>query len=161
MATRNAHRVVREHAQTIAASPERVFPLLCPVREAEWLDGWAYEMVHSESGVAEDGCVFRTRSRDLPETTWIVTRHDAGAGIVEFARVTAGLVATVLRLETAPAPGGRTSLRVRYTHTALGPEGAELIDRLYSEEAFAAAMAWWERSMNHFLASGTLLRHGS
>lgn len=39
---------------------ERVFPLLCPVREREWLQGWDATMVCSESGVAEPGCVFTT-----------------------------------------------------------------------------------------------------
>ncbi len=161
MATGNAHRVVRSHTQTIAAPPRRVFPLLCPVREAEWLDGWSYEMVHSESGVAEEGCVFRTRSASFPETVWVITRHDADAGVVEFARITWGLVATVLRLEAAPAPEGRTFLHVRYTHTALAPEGREFIEERYSEQAFAGAMAWWERSLAHYLATGALLRSGS
>ena len=39
-----AHRITREYRQTIEASAETVFPLLCPVREAQWLDGWRYSM---------------------------------------------------------------------------------------------------------------------
>ena len=161
MTTQNAQRVVRAHTQTIGATPQRVFPLLCPVREAEWLDGWSYEMVHSESGVAEEGCVFVSPSAALPETVWVITRHDAGAGVVEFARVTWGLAATLLRLEVEPSPGDRTALHVRYTHTALTPEGRQFIEERFSQQAFAAAMTWWERSLNHYLATGALLRKES
>ena len=34
------NRVVHEFIQTNPAAPERVFPLLCPVREADWLPGF-------------------------------------------------------------------------------------------------------------------------
>lgn len=41
-----ARRITRTYHQTINAVPETVFPLLCPVREAEWLDGWQYAMIY-------------------------------------------------------------------------------------------------------------------
>ena len=34
-----AKRVIRGYCQTINAKPADVFPLLCPVKEAQWLDG--------------------------------------------------------------------------------------------------------------------------
>ena len=55
-----SRRVTHEYIQTNAASPERVFPLLCPVREADWIPGWRYKLIYSESGVAELGCIFAT-----------------------------------------------------------------------------------------------------
>jgi hypothetical protein len=30
------------------------------VREAEWLDGWQYAMIYSDSGRIEEGAVFST-----------------------------------------------------------------------------------------------------
>lgn len=41
-----AKRITRTYGQTINASPEQVFPLICPVRETEWLDGWRYRMIY-------------------------------------------------------------------------------------------------------------------
>ena len=92
--------LVREYTQRIEAPPAAVFPLLCPVREGEWLDGWAEgcELVHSRSGVAEPGCVFRTSHPGHPVTTWVITTHDPQAGVVEFARVTPDVDATTLRI---------------------------------------------------------------
>ena len=36
--------------QVLNAPPATVFPLLCPVREAEWVPGWTVRMIHSASG---------------------------------------------------------------------------------------------------------------
>ena len=55
-------RVTRTYTQRLTAAPARVFPLLCPVREADWIEGWDPISVWSESGVAEPDCVFTTPS---------------------------------------------------------------------------------------------------
>lgn len=153
-------RVVRSFTQRIEARPDDVFPLLCPVREGEWLDGWADQvaMIHSESGVAEDGCVFRTRPSGRPETIWMVTRHDPVERIVEFARVTTGLVATRLRIQVEGQGDGSSRVHVAYTFTPLGPEGRAFVEESHSAASFREDMAWWEASMNHWLRSGRILR---
>ena len=68
MSAFDAKRVSHEYTQTNDAPPEKVFPLLCPVREADWVPGWQYRLIYSESGVAEDGCVFSTPNDAGPET---------------------------------------------------------------------------------------------
>ncbi len=153
-------RTVRSFTQQIEAPPESVFPLLCPVREAEWLDGWAdeVEIVHSDSGLAEDGCVFRTRAPGRPETVWMITRHDPVQRIVEFFRVTAGLVATRLQIGVAARAEIASSVRIVYTFTPLSPAGVAFVSEKYSEEAFREDMTWWQDSMNHWLAGGEILR---
>lgn len=158
MNNRYGSRIERTWTQRIEAPPERVFPLLCPVREAEWLEGWSYEMIHSESGVAEDGCVFRTGSDDFPETIWMVTRRSPEEGVVEFVRVTTGLMATRLRVDLEAVEGGATAVHIRYTHTPTTAAGGAFIDAHDSPAEFELSMGWWERSMNHFIASGQKLR---
>lgn len=150
--------VTRTFTQHIEALPERVFPLLCPVREAEWLDGWEYELLRSSSGLAEEGCVFRTQPPGGPETIWLVTRHEPASGRVELARVTAGLVATRLLVVVRPAGERDSAVRITYELTPTSEEGARQVAASHSEEAFRASMEWWQRSMNHYLATGTLLR---
>lgn len=154
-------RVVRRYTQVIEAAPEVVFPLLCPVREGEWLEGWAErcEVVHSDSGVAEEGCVFRTRAKDGRETVWTVTRHDPGTRVIEFHRVTPGLLATRLALGVDGRPDGRSAVSIAYTLTPLGAEGRRAIEAEWDERSFARDMAWWEQSMNHWLRTGQALRH--
>lgn len=152
--------VTRTYTQSIDAPPARVFPLICPVREAEWLEGWGEiaELVHSDSGVAERGCVFRTRSEGEPDTVWMITAHDAELGRVEFVRVTPGLVATRLEVGIEAGADDRSIVRVAYTFTPLSEAGAALVAERHSEAAFRRALEWWERSMNHWLRTGELLR---
>jgi hypothetical protein len=40
MNIRAPNRVTRSYKQRLVASVSKVFPLLCPVREADWIDGW-------------------------------------------------------------------------------------------------------------------------
>jgi len=56
-----AMNIKSRFVQQFQAPPGKVFPLLCPLREYEWIEGWQCEMLHSDSGIAEKNCVFRTR----------------------------------------------------------------------------------------------------
>ena len=46
------NRVTRTCTQRLVAAPAAVFPLLCPVREADWIDGWNPPLAISSSGIA-------------------------------------------------------------------------------------------------------------
>jgi hypothetical protein len=144
------------HTQSNDAPPERVFPLLCPVREAEWVPGWEYRMIYSQSGVAEEGCVFLTPNDSGAETVWMVTQYDPAAFRIAYAWVEPGLVATQLRISLTPAPGGKTGAHIRYVYTGLSPEGNAAVER-YTPEWFAKKMQGWETAINHFLRTGKLL----
>jgi hypothetical protein len=150
--------ITRTYTQRIEAQPDEVFPLLCPVREAEWLDGWTYEMVHSDSGFAEKGCVFKTQSPGAPETIWLITEHDPRERVVEFVRFTTGLVATRLRIHIQANPDGTSSVHISYTFTPISDAGIAFVMTHHSEEEFHRAMAWWEQSMNHYVKTGESLR---
>lgn len=153
------NRVVRTYRQTIDASPEIVFPLLCPVREVEWLDGWAFTMLYSASGLIEEGAVFTT-SFDEPDTVWLVTRHDESAGVVEFARLTPQSRTCLLKLTVMPCGEGRTHVDVSYAYTSIGHSGEAFLEA-WTNEAFLDDMRSWERSMNHFLKTGAKLARSS
>ena len=92
-------RIAHEYTQTNSASPERVFPLLCPVREAEWVPDWQYRLIYSESGIAELGCVFTTRDDDGSETTWVVTEYAPVAFKIAFAWFTPGLLVAQINIQ--------------------------------------------------------------
>ena len=132
-----------------------VFPLLCPVREAEWLDGWHYTMLFSRSGLVEEGAVFTTPGEAEADTVWIVTRHDPSRRHVEFTRFTPASRVCVLRIAVAPG-GGDSLVDIDYTYTATTPAGNTFLDR-FTEESFLRAVTFWERSMNHWLATGARL----
>ena len=156
MSTFESKRVSYEYTQTNDAPPEKVFPLLCPVREADWVPGWQSRMIYSESGVAEDGCVFTTPNGSCPETVWMITHYDPVAFEIAFAWVEPGKIATQIRITLSQAPVGKTSARICYFYTGLSPEGNAVLDR-YTTEWFQSKMQSWEKAINHFLRHGSLI----
>jgi hypothetical protein len=81
------NRVTRSYTQHLVAEPSTVFPLLCPVREADWIDGWDPRLVLSHSGFAEPDCVFVTEAGQR-DAIWYVTRHEPDNGFVEIIKIT-------------------------------------------------------------------------
>lgn len=147
-------RVSHSYTQTLVAPPEAVFPLLCPVREAEWLVDWDPLLVVSESGVAEEDCVFITPS-EPDNTIWYVTDYEPAKGFIGFVRVTPGLTATRLSIRVAPAPEGANA-HITYSHTSLGVAGDAFVDG-FTEAVFIDFMKLWEKRINHYLATGQCL----
>ncbi len=143
--------------QTNNGPVEKVFPLLCPVREKEWLDGWDYTMIHSRSGRIEQDCVFTTPNAGGPDTVWQVTQYDRHGHVIEFLRVTPqeDVVKINIRLEARDTRTTRTYISYRYT--ALNEE-QNLFIKEELEKQFTTAMDWWEKAINHYLATGTLLK---
>jgi hypothetical protein len=151
-----ARRATKTYRQTIDAIPEKVFPLLCPVREAEWLDGWQPTMIYSESGVIEEGAVFSTPHAGEADTVWIVTKHDSGKREIEFTRFTPASRICVLGITVRAKDENSSFVEISYTYTATAPAGNAFIESL-TEEAFVEAVGFWEKSMNYFLDTGKKL----
>lgn len=156
MSTFNAKRVSHEYTQTNDAPPEKVFPLLCPVREADWVPGWEYRLIYSASGVAEYGCVFSTPNDTGPETIWMTTHYDPAAFTIAYAWVEPGMIATQLRISLSPAPGGNTRARICYLYTGLSVAGNATLER-YTPAWFREKMQGWEAAINHYLRTGKLI----
>ncbi len=148
------HRVSHAYTQKLVGEPARVFPLLCPVREADWIDGWDPVSVISNSGVAELDCVFVTAA--TPQNAiWYITQHEPNR-FVEMLKITPEVTACKLTIEVKAVPNG-SEATITYLHTSLGPKGDEFV-AAFTKEYYAKFMEDWERRMNHFLMHGSVLR---
>jgi len=147
-------RATRRYTQRLVAAPEVVFPLLCPVRETDWIEGWDPTLVISTSGVAEPDCVFTTPAEN-GEALWYITRHEPAAGFVEMIKFTPGVTACRLTIRLRPAPGG-SEADVTYTHTSLGPAGDAFVAS-FDEAHYRRFMEDWESRLNHHLVHGKAL----
>ena len=152
-----ARHVTKDFRQTICALPDKVFPLLCPVREAEWLDGWQHTMIYSRSGLVEEGAVFSTPRDGEPDTVWVVSKHDPSTYRVEFTRFTYQSRTCVLKIAVLPRDEGSSYLDIEYIYTGISPAGNQFIDAL-TDDIFLADMTHWEDSLNHFLKTGKRLK---
>ena len=148
-------RITKETQLMIEAEPRKVFPLLCPVREYEWIEPWRCRVLYSESGVAENNCIFET---DFPHNggreTWIVTHYEKESGIA-FVRFTPDEKIIKLDICLSGAGTGGTRLLWRKIFTGLSPAGNRIVTAMSDDfEAEADRIA---RMLNHFLKTGTML----
>lgn len=147
-------RAVRTYTQRLVAEPAAVFPLLCPVREADWLEGWDPLSVLSHSGVAEPDCVFITPA-EPNDAIWYVTRHEPANAFVEMLKITPRLTACRLTIQLHPAGSG-CDAHITYSHTSLGPDGDAFV-QAFTETYYEQFMQDWESRMNHYLVHGQAL----
>ncbi len=157
MSTFKNCRITHEYTQTNNAAPEKVFPLLCPVREADWAPGWQYRLIYSDSGVAELGCVFTTPNppgHAFPDKTWIVTDYDPTAFRIGFVWINPGRVATEIRIQLTRKEAS-TLANIRYRYTGLSEEGNREV-ATYDEAWFRNMMEGWQSAINKYLQTGTM-----
>lgn len=145
-------RVTRSYTQRLVAPSATVFPLLCPVREADWIPGWDPRLVVSASGVAERDCVFVTAGEPA-DTMWYITRHEPQAGFVEMIRITPDVTACRLTIQLRDTDDG-CEADVTYAHTSLGPRGDAFVASL-TEAHYQEFMREWEARLNRFLSGST------
>jgi len=166
-----AVRVAHEYTQTNPASPEKVFPLLCPVREADWIPGWKYELIYSDSGVAELGCIFTTEDppvesakystrenrsdSNAPTATWICVDYDPAAFRIAYVWVKPEREVAELRIQLSRTAVGQTRTHIRFRYTGLTPEGNREVES-YDRAWFEAKMHGWETAINHYLSTGKM-----
>lgn len=152
-------RVKHTYTQTLAGPPEAVFPLLCPVREAEWVSGWDPRFVISNSGVAELDCTFVMP--DQPhDAVWVVTQWNPQVHYIEFVKVMPEVAVGRIEIRLRPGLANQTLAEVSYAYTALSEAGERLVEN-FTETHYTIFMQEWELELNHFLTTGQKRSHGS
>ena len=154
---RATRRTVRG-TMRVPAPPERVFPLLCPTREYDWIGDWDCDLLYSESGLAEPDCVFVTSGEGGERIIWTVSRYEPPRRIEFVLFHPSHVLRYVIELED-DASGGST-LTWSQTLTGLTEEGNRGLGRDY-EETFLRLVKTLERMLVHYLSTGEALREPS
>ncbi len=145
-------RVSRSYTQSLLDSPEKVFPLLCPVRETEWVNNWDPRLVISASGLIESDCIF-VMPDEPGDSIWIVTQWNPDSFFVEFIKVIPGYTVGRIDIQLRRSKAEHTLADITYCFTALSPAASQFIDR-FTEDYYESFMKEWESEMNHFLETG-------
>ena len=155
MKVTNPKRVKHSYTQLLAALPDKVFPLLCPVREVDWEPEWDPALVLSNSGVAEKDCIFVTRDTSQ-ESIWVITGFEPEKHKLEMIKVTPSHTVGKLEIQLTSSGDNQTAAEIAYTYTALGPEGDDFLNQ-FTAQWYKTFMQNWERAINHYLSTGTKL----
>ena len=157
MSSFEAKRIVKEYTQAVSASASEVFPLLCPVREYDWIDGWKSEIIYSESGVAENNCIFRSHLSERGEELWVVSRYDPDNFAIEF--TTFNRIGLVMKLDISVEDHGTEGTVVRFRHTFTGlNEQGNLFVADYTDTKYQEMMGFLGKSLDHYCTTGRMLK---
>jgi len=148
------NKIKNNFVQHFQAPASKVFPLLCPVREYEWIEPWQCEMLHSDSGIAEKNCVFRTRAPgEASDDVWVISRYEPNTRI-EFVRMN-GLRVMTLSIMLTDNGDGTTQALNEQLLVGLTEEGNHLLQEM--ARSFSLEMRMGEAMLNHYLATGRRL----
>ena len=150
------NRRVRSYTMNINGTSDQVFPLLCPVREFDWIQPWQCEMVYTDSGIAELDCVFKTSfPDDGPEDTWVVSRYEPPK-CIEFVRINA-LRSIRYCIELVQQENGNTLAEWKQIITGLNSDGDNFVGGL-RDEAYHGKMRALQNMINYYLETGNMLK---
>ena len=155
MRVEKPNRVSRSYTQHLEATPATVFELLCPVREAEWVNDWRPKVVLSDSGLAEPGCIFITPG--IPEDAhWLMTEYDPEALRLEITKMIPGVVVGQISISLAADGDEACTADITYAYTSISDHGDRALEE-FTDDHFKGFMETWEKELNHFLKTGTRL----
>ena len=149
-------RTVKRYTMQLNAGADEVFPLLCPVREYEWIQPWKCEIVYSDSGRAELDCVFKTNfPDDGPEDTWVVSRYEPPK-YIEFVR-TNQLRSIRYFISIIQQDEDHSQAIWQQVLTGLDSDGDQFVAD-YKDEAYNDEMSLLENMLNYFLRTGEMMK---
>jgi hypothetical protein len=152
----NRNRTIKSYTMKLNGTPDVVFPLLCPVREYEWIETWQCEMIYTKSGFAELDCIFKTNfPYEGPEEIWVVSKYEP-PHLIEFAR-TNSLKSNRYSIELVPQNNGLTKAAWQQIITGLNDAGDIFVTE-YQDEAYKKRMQRLEKMLNYFLDTGKMLK---
>jgi hypothetical protein len=151
-----AERKVQRFSVTLETTPEEFFPLLCPAREADWIPGWDCELIYTDSGYAEENCIFTTdESNPFGEGLWVFTRFEPNR-CVEFVRVQKDL-ATSARITVTDNGDGTVTATWNMISTGLTEKGNKEVEKL-SDDTHSGPIT---KMLGHYLKTGKTIKRSA
>ncbi len=133
--TFKGNRVAASHAEIIKRSPGKIFPLLCPVQEYNWIDQWDCEIIFSNREGIENNCIFKEYQSgpvlfdsDVP-TYWIVSTYDITNRRIQFVLMSDLVAISKIEVEVKKMGDGKSSVSWSMVITGICEEGNKHIGK--------------------------------
>jgi hypothetical protein len=153
-----SQRKVTEEILVFNANAERVFPQLCPTREYDWIETWECNLLYSESGYAEDLCVFQTNSPGYGPEMWMCTTYEPNLRIA-YARFGEGWIIRLsfLLIESQAI---KSKWKMQYAFVSTNEKGNEF---LAGQPADFVTRTWklLTKMLNYYLETGKCMKADS
>ena len=131
---------------------EKIFPLLCPVREYEWIEHWSCDLLYSASGVNEKGCAFRSKYPGTDEEIWVTSRFEPNQ-CIEFVRIDTDKVS----LNSIALSASPNETKLTWTLKLIGAtdKGNAWIE-FYDPNDFRKVVVMLEKMIDYYLMHGEM-----
>lgn len=123
-------RKSQSYQKVLGASPEEIFPLLCPTRELDWINGWDCDLIYTSTGYAEKDCVFSTPKGSVFDSgIWIFTQIEPNEK-VELLRTLQDSLVIHVRITLKDNNDGTITGMWEEKYTAINEQGNEIIENI-------------------------------
>lgn len=155
-----AIRIIKTHELKLCADARTVFPLLCPVKEIDWIDGWdeICRMIYTKSGIAEEGCIFETNNATEGKAIWICSKYDLDKTRIEYIKHIIDKLLIKLTMEVKDDSENKSSILMTYNVTGLTDEGNKSIKE-HMEVGFPGLIQAIEEGINYYVSNGKMKLH--
>lgn len=141
--------------QLLKSTPDKIFTLLCPKREYEWIETWNCNIMFSESGFAEPDCIFTTEFPGDEKETWYVDKYEKDK-IIQFIRFAESRIIKY-RITLTDNQNGTTTAKWEQLITSLNEKGNLYIEN-FNDTDFRKKIKGLEKMLNHYLKTGEMLK---
>ena len=164
-APHQARREAFEHELVIRGDIDTCFLLVCPVEELRWIDDWRFDLIYSEGGKNETGCIFMEGVSALSalrspaaKTHWYTTRFDKERHRFDAVWLTGDL--TMTRWKVCMDDIGEGQVRVTWSlvYTGLGPRGSALLGEPGLEGRVKNLTTFIATSLKTYVETGSIFR---
>jgi hypothetical protein len=138
------------------AKSKEVFSLLFSVQQLEWIPRWEYEMIYSQSGFTEEGCLFKTKALFDNEIIWIATKWDTKNFIANFVGIVSDSLVVKLNISSRDDLDDSANVKWEFIFRAISEKGNAIITN--TEEKFNQIMSELEKALNNLLETEKLLK---
>lgn len=156
-------RVHCNHTIEIEAPAEKIFPLLCPVAEYDWIDGWDCRLVYTGSGVNEEGSIFTEEimgpvlAGSAATSTWVTNRYDVENHRIWFVIFITDLAVVRYDVALIEKKSNLTRVEMNFEISAMderigGLGDEEIRTRLMTIVAFLSA------ALKHYCETGEMMK---
>lgn len=118
----------------IKAPVEKVFPLVCPVKEYDWIPGWKCNLLYCPNGGIEEDVAFKEKmsspfllNKIGGETTWTTLLYDKIKFRVHFSWDNK-ISSSIYKMDMEPIDASRTRLTLSLNTKIIDDRGLWLLD---------------------------------
>jgi hypothetical protein len=154
-------RMVASHKWEFDSNAKPVFLLLCPTKENDWIEGWEqiHELIYSESGIAEDACVFTTNPQEEGYAVWLTSKYSLENTHIEFIKHIVKKEAVIrLKMEVRPLSSNKCTVLIICNATGLSEKGNNYV-KAFKESGFINLMTRLDELISYYLLTGEMKKH--